>query len=180
MVAFGVSSTLDIVYRESIMIDTEIIFGHAPFLKECRNHSEMIKATSIPINGASTMKEIILIMVGPSIAPNPVAPLLDNKACAMAAPPKPPIRVCEELEGIPNHQVIRFQAMAAMRPARITARVMYSVFTVLAMVLATPWSKIKYAAKLKNAAHTTACKGVNTFVDTTVAIAFAASWKPLI
>jgi hypothetical protein len=32
---------------------------------------------------------------------------------------------------------------------------------------------------LKAAAQTTAWKGVNTFVETTVAIEFAASWKPL-
>ena len=33
--------------------------------------------------------------------------------------------------------------------------------------------------KLKNAAHTTACPGDRTRVDTIVAIEFAASWKPL-
>ncbi|MND00837.1 hypothetical protein D3C83_195840 [compost metagenome] len=35
------------------------------------------------------------------------------------------------------------------------------------------------AAKLKNAAQMTALPGVSTRVDTTVAIEFAASWKPL-
>src|SRR4051794_7087491 len=34
------------------------------------------------------------------------------------------------------------------------------------------------ATKLKNAAHTTACAGVNTRVETTVAIELAASWNP--
>ena len=44
------------------------------------------------------------------------------------------------------------------------------------MVLATAWSlKIKKATKLKKAAQITACKGVKTLVDTTVAIEFAAS-----
>ncbi len=33
--------------------------------------------------------------------------------------------------------------------------------------------------KLKNAAHSTACHGFSTRVATTVAIEFAASWKPL-
>jgi hypothetical protein len=43
-------------------------------------------------------------------------------------------------------------------------------------VFATPWSlKIKKARKLKNAAHSTAWNGVNTFVETMVAIEFAAS-----
>src|ERR671937_189752 len=35
------------------------------------------------------------------------------------------------------------------------------------------------AAKFQNAAHTTAIRGDSTRVDTTVAIEFAASWKPL-
>jgi hypothetical protein len=49
-------------------------------------------------------------------------------------------------------------------------------FTVFAMVFATPWSlKIKKAAKLKKAAHTTAWNGDNTLVETIVAIELAAS-----
>ena len=40
--------------------------------------------------------------------------------------------------------------------------------------------KIKNAIKLKNAAQATATRGVNTLVETTVAIEFAASWKPFI
>ena len=39
---------------------------------------------------------------------------------------------------------------------------------------------MKKATKLKNAAQSTAWKGVSTFVDTMVAMEFAASWKPLI
>ena len=35
------------------------------------------------------------------------------------------------------------------------------------------------ATKLKNAAQTTACVGLSTRVETTVAIELAASWKPL-
>ncbi len=38
---------------------------------------------------------------------------------------------------------------------------------------------MKAATKLKNAAQTTACPGESTRVETTVAIEFAASWKPL-
>ena len=66
--------------------------------------------------------------------------------------------------------------MAAIRPDRITGSVINSVCTVLPMVLATAWSlKMKKATKLKKAAHTTAWNGVNTFVETIVAIEFAAS-----
>ena len=46
------------------------------------------------------------------------------------------------------------------------------------MVAATFTPKINTATKLKNAAHRTAMKGGRTFVDTTVAIEFAASFMP--
>src|SRR5919198_1458165 len=51
--------------------------------------------------------------------------------------------------------------------------------TPLPTVLATSTPKPKAATKLKNAAHTTACSGVSTRVETTVAMELAASWKPL-
>ena len=47
------------------------------------------------------------------------------------------------------------------------------------VVAATFVPKIMKATKLKNAAHTTACCGESTRVETTVAIELAASWKPL-
>src|SRR5438876_4124417 len=46
-------------------------------------------------------------------------------------------------------------------------------------VVATAVPKVKAATKLKNAAQMTALPGLSTRVDTTVAIEFAASWKPL-
>ena len=46
-------------------------------------------------------------------------------------------------------------------------------------VFATAVPNPNAATKLKNAAHTTALPGDSTRVDTTVAIEFAASWKPL-
>ena len=49
----------------------------------------------------------------------------------------------------------------------------------LPTVLATPVPKKNAAMKLKKAAQATACSGDSTRVDTTVAMEFAASWKPL-
>ena len=46
-------------------------------------------------------------------------------------------------------------------------------------VLATAVPKANAATKLKKAAQMTACPGVSTRVDTTVAIELAASWNPL-
>src|SRR5688572_16963304 len=51
--------------------------------------------------------------------------------------------------------------------------------TPLAIVAATTVPNTRKATKLKTAAHTTARRGVNTRVETTVAIELAASWKPL-
>ena len=98
----------------------------------------------------------------------------------MAAPAKPPINVCDDDEGMPFHQVNRFQTMAAITPAKMMGNVIYDSTTVFDTVLAMPKPPmihlaIKKATKLKNAAHITAWKGVSTLVDTIVAIEFAAS-----
>ena len=77
---------------------------------------------------------------------------------------------------MPYHQVSRFQKIAAIKPDKITGNVINSLLTVLLIVFATAWSlKIKYATTLKIAAQTTAWNGVSTFVETTVAMEFAAS-----
>src|SRR3989442_3268944 len=68
---------------------------------------------------------------------------------------------------------------AAARPEKGTGLWRTSGCTIpLPMVVATATPKPKAATKLKNAAQTTATLGVSTRVDTTVAIEFAASWKP--
>src|SRR6187402_1009967 len=95
-------------------------------------------------------------------------------ACASAAPMKPPSKVWEELEGMPNHQVRRFQQMAAISPEKMTSKLIKSLPTELAMVLPILNSPITYlemkkAAKLNTAAQRTAWKGVRTFVETMVA-----------
>ena len=74
------------------------------------------------------MKEAILMILSECTT--------DQPAWAIAAPAKPPTKVCDELEGIPKYQVRRFQKMAAMIPARITWSVMALVSTTLAMVSA--------------------------------------------
>ena len=53
-------------------------------------------------------------------------------------------RVWEELEGMPNHQVSRFQAMAPISPEKITSSVMNSLFTELAIVFPILNSPIRY------------------------------------
>ena len=71
-------------------------------------------------------------------------------------------------------------AVAKAGPAAITAGSMLAGFTMpLPIVSATCTPKKRNATKLKKAAHRTAHRGERTRVDTTVAIEFAASWKPL-
>jgi hypothetical protein len=95
------------------------------------------------------------------------------------APTSPPIRACELDEGMPFHQVSRFQAMAPIRAPKITR----SLMTLTSMmpdptVLATCRPKKAKAMKLKKAAHTTAQRADSTRVDTMVAIELAASCSP--
>ena len=67
-----------------------------------------------------------------------------------------------------------------MSPAKITAKVTTFRSTMPApTVWATAVPKPNAATKLKNAAQITALPGVSTRVETTVAMEFAASWKPL-
>src|SRR6185295_10418527 len=74
---------------------------------------------------------------------------------------------------------MRFQAIAPSRPATITSWVTTERSIIpLPMVFATPVPRTNAATKLKNAAQATALWGERTRVETTVAMEFAASWKP--
>ena len=87
---------------------------------------------------------------------------------------------CDELVGSPKYQVIRSQTIAPISPPKITAKVtMWTSIIPEPTVLATAVPNVNAATKLKNAAQMTALPGDSTRVDTTVAIEFAASWKPL-
>ncbi len=113
------------------MINKENILGPGPFLNEKMNHNEKINAMIIPINGANKIKEAVFITGAELTA-------LKLPACAIAAPAKPPIKVWEDDDGMPDHQVSRFQIMAAINPEKTTLSVTHSCFTVLEMVSATP------------------------------------------
>src|SRR6202158_544623 len=90
------------------------------------------------------------------------------------------MRACEEEDGIPTYQVMRFHAIAPINPPSTTFEL--TTFTSISpapIVLATAVPKTKAATKLKKAAQKTAMSGVSTRVDTTVAIEFAESCIPL-
>src|SRR5918999_387343 len=125
-----------------------------------------------PSSGDSGMNRMVFWRLSASRTPKP--------ALAIPAPPKPPMSACEEEVGRPSHQVRKFQAMAPVSPAKITASLTTAESTVLPTVLATWVWKTRKATKLNSAAQTTAIRGVSTRVETTVAIELAASWKPLV
>jgi hypothetical protein len=98
---------------------------------------------------------------------------------ATEAPTRPPIRACELEEGMPAHQVIRFQLIAPIRAAKIRrSPMMWGSMIPAPTILATLVPKKMKAMKLKNAAHSTAHFADSTRVETMVAIELAASCRP--
>ena len=106
-----------------------------------------------------------------------------SPAEARAAPTSPPMSACEDDDGSPNHQVVRFHPMApssaastTVRPATPCGGSMIPLPTVVAT--AVPRNA---PTRLSMAAITRAVRGASARVDTEVAMAFAAlRWKPLV
>src|SRR6202044_3830274 len=99
---------------------------------------------------------------------------------AITDPITPPMRAWEELEGMPNSQVTRFQMMPPARPAATTVRVTLLVETrPLAMVAATARER-NAPTKLSTPDMATAVRGPSAPVAIDVAMALPVSWKPLV
>ena len=103
---------------------------------------------------------------------------------AMAAPIRPPKSACEELDGRPLSQVIMFQRMAPIRPAKMMSGVIWTPSEPSLMmppdtVLATSVER-KAPTRFSTAARATAVFGLMAPVAMGVAIALAVSWKPLV
>ncbi len=101
---------------------------------------------------------------------------------ASAEPTRPPMSAWLEEEGRPKYQVIRFHVIAPISPAATTTRPcepsgasMMPLPTVCATWVPR-WAPMKFMA----AAMNNAALGVRARVETEVAMAFAASWKPLV
>jgi hypothetical protein len=102
-------------------------------------------------------------------------------AAASAAPHNPPISACEDEEGRPFHQVIRFQMMPPNSAHRITWELASTTLVLMmpvAMVAATA-VPVNAPIRFITAASATAQPGARTLVATTVAMELAVSWKPL-
>lgn len=129
-------------------------------------------AATKPIAGETTS--------GTSTLPtSALQPKASTPACATTAPASPPMSACELLDGMPNHHVMMFHVEAPMSAASTTACVTSPASANPdAMVLATA-VPVTAPAKFSTPASSTAVRMGSTPVLTTVAIAFAASWKPL-
>ena len=100
-------------------------------------------------------------------------------AATIVAPIRPPMSAWLDELGMPNHHVMRFQAMAPTSAAATIACVTAASSTrPLAIDLATA-VPANAPMKLNAAAISTATRGESARVATDVAIALAVSWKPL-
>ena len=100
---------------------------------------------------------------------------------ASPAPTSPPMSACDDDDGRPKYQVMRFHVMAPARAAKTTTSACSpdggssTENTVLATLVPR-----KAPTKFMTAASSRATRGVRARVEIDVAIAFAASWKPLV
>src|SRR5664279_2996383 len=130
-------------------------------------------AASPAITGAITAGSRIFETTTEKFTPDAPAPI-------STAPISPPNRACDELEGSPNSQVVRFHRIAATSPAKIMVGVTSASLTMPPeIVLATSVDR-KAPTTFSTAATSTAVLGLKAAVATEVPIAFALSWKPLV
>src|SRR4051812_29542717 len=113
-----------------------------------------------------------------SMIPSPSIALVPS--ATNAAPMRPPISACDELDGRPTHHVARFHAIAPTRPAKTTVVVTAAGSTIPEPTVAATFSEMNAPAKFSTADRATAKRGDMARVDTEVAIAFAVSWKPFV
>src|SRR5204863_509193 len=96
-------------------------------------------------------------------------------AVASAAPLNPPIKAWLELDGSPPIQVMMFQLKAAISAHNTVANVTTLVSTRPLPIVDATAPPSNAPVRLKNAAIAIAWRGVRTLVETTVAMALAAS-----
>src|SRR4051794_31990040 len=94
---------------------------------------------------------------------------------AIIAPTTPPISACDELDGRPKYQVIRFQQIAPIRPAKTTVDVIASASTMPLPIVAATSSERNAPTKFSAAAMPTASRGGRARVEIDVATTLAVS-----
>src|SRR4051794_32814371 len=126
-----------------------------------------------PKIGDSSIGMTTLVQITPHWTPTPAA---------MAAPARPPMRAWEDDDGRPNHHVMRFQPVAPTRAAATSHSPLTPVGGSMMPdpIVAATLPPKKAPQRLAMAAIARATRGVRARVEIEVAMAFAASWKPLV
>src|SRR3954470_12865962 len=114
-----------------------------------------------------------LLQITPHCTPTPAT---------RAAPARPPMRACEDDDGRPNHQVMRFQPVAPTRAAATSHSPLTPVGASMMPepIVAATLPPKKAPNRFAIAAIASATRGVRARVEIEVAMALAASWKPLV
>jgi len=117
----------------------------------------------------------------------------DRPAAARPEPMRPPNSACDELDGMPNNQVSRFQRMPPMRPAKMMVKptdgviegrrwpVLLSwIFSTDVVTVTATSTDRKAPTRLRMPARRTAVFGLRAPVAMDVAMALPVSWNPLV
>jgi hypothetical protein len=91
------------------------------------------------------------------------------------APITPPMSACDELDGMPNSQVTRFQVIPPARPAATTVSVTSLVSTRPLAIVAATASDRNAPTRFRTPDMPTATRGLSALVAIEVAIALAVS-----
>src|SRR3954469_9743402 len=113
-----------------------------------------------------------------SMMPSPL--MTSAPSATNAAPIRPPISACDELDGRPSHHVARFHAIAPTSPANTTVVVIAPASTIPDPTVAATFSEMNAPAKLSTADIATAKRGDIARVETAVPFRLAAWWKPFV
>src|ERR1700733_14442263 len=81
-------------------------------------------------------------------------------ACTSSAPMTPPIKACDELDGMPRYQVVMFQAMPPTSPAKTTASVTEVWLTMPEAIVAATDSERNAPTRFSTADMPTATRGL--------------------
>src|SRR5690242_269985 len=131
-------------------------------------HTMDTPATAKATSGATTAGTI-------NLSTRPCHSTEPDPADAKTEPTRPPIKACEELDGNPKYQVIRFHAIAPISPANTTVGVTAPVSTKPCATVAATLSETNAPMKLNSAASATAGLGASARVEIALATTLAVS-----
>ena len=168
---------------ESIAAET-VWLSRNPRLTVCgrarlKIHMIAIITRKAPVNPSNGLTTIGMATFSTTLSQSTATP------DARPAPMSPPMRACDDEEGMPKYQVMRFQvmaptsALATIVSAWLAESMVSNPVRMSLIVLATS-TPSRAPTKFRTAAMASAMRGVRARVETDVAMALAASWKPFV